>query len=45
MRLDYILCTEPLKDKIKDVIVDLWPRRRRTPKPSDHTPIIAEFDI
>lgn len=45
MRLDYILCSEPLKDKIKDVIVDLWPRRRRTPKPSDHAPIIAEFDI
>jgi len=45
MRLDYILCSEPLKEKIKDVIVDLWPRRRRTPKPSDHAPIIAEFDI
>ena len=45
MRLDYILCSKPLKDKLKDITVDLWPRRRRTPKPSDHAPIIAEFGI
>ncbi len=45
MRIDYILCTKPLLDKLIDVEVDLWPRRRRTPKPSDHAPVIATFDI
>ena len=41
MRIDYVLCTEPLLAKIKDVEVDLWPRRRRIPKPSDHAPVIV----
>jgi exodeoxyribonuclease-3 len=41
MRIDYALCTEPLLAKFEDVEVDLWPRRRRTPKPSDHAPVIA----
>lgn len=43
MRLDYILCTKPLVDRLKDVEVDLWPRRRRTPTPSDHAPTIGTF--
>ncbi len=41
MRIDYILCTRPVLPTITDVEVDLWPRRRRTPKPSDHAPVIA----
>ncbi len=41
MRIDYILVTDCLKDKIKDVYVDMWPRKRRTPKPSDHAPVIG----
>ncbi len=45
MRLDYILCTKPLLNNLKDVYVDLWPRRRRTPKPSDHAPLIADFNF
>lgn len=45
MRIDYILCTEALVNKLKDVEVDLWPRRRRTPKPSDHAPVVGTFDI
>ncbi len=45
MRLDYILCTKPLLGKLNDVFVDLWPRRRRTPKPSDHAPLIADFQL
>lgn len=45
MRIDYIFCTKPLIEKLKDVEVDLWPRRRRKPTPSDHAPIIAEFEI
>ena len=45
MRIDYILCTKPLLEKLIDVEVDLWPRRRRKPTPSDHAPVIASFDI
>jgi len=41
MRIDYLLCTRPVLTAITDIEVDLWPRRRRTPKPSDHTPLIA----
>lgn len=41
MRIDYILCTESLLDTVDTVDVDLWPRKRREPKPSDHAPLIA----
>jgi exodeoxyribonuclease-3 len=41
MRIDYILGTKSLLPQIDTVEVDLWPRRRRTPKPSDHAPLIA----
>jgi exodeoxyribonuclease-3 len=41
MRIDHALCTQPLITKIKEAEVDLWPRRRRTPKPSDHAPMIV----
>ena len=45
MRIDYILVTEPLKKKVKEVYVDLWPRKRRTPKPSDHAPVVGVFEL
>ncbi len=45
MRIDYVLCTNPLIEKIKNMEVDLWPRKRRTPKPSDHAPLIATLDV
>lgn len=45
MRIDYALCTASLLSQIKDLEVDLWPRRRRNPKPSDHAPVIATLDI
>jgi len=45
MRIDYVLCTEPLLKKVKGIEVDLWPRKRRAPKPSDHAPLIASFDL
>jgi exodeoxyribonuclease-3 len=45
MRIDYILCTKPFISVLQDVQVDLWPRRRRTPKPSDHAPVIGTFKI
>ena len=44
MRIDYFLHTEPLKDKVKMIEVDIWPRRRRTPKPSDHAPVVVTLD-
>lgn len=43
MRIDYILCTEPLIPKIKNIEVDIWPRKRRKPTPSDHAPLVADL--
>ncbi len=45
MRIDYILCTAPLLPLLQDVEIDLWPRRRRQPTPSDHAPVVATFDL
>ncbi len=45
MRIDYIFVTEPLKDKLRDVFVDLWPRKRRKPKPSDHAPVVGILEL
>lgn len=45
MRIDYVLTSEPLINSVKDMEVDLWPRRRRSPKPSDHAPVIVTFDF
>lgn len=43
MRIDYILGTDSLLEKIKGIEVDLWPRKRRKPTPSDHAPLIIEL--
>lgn len=40
MRIDYALCTAPILDRITEAAVDLWPRKRRSPTPSDHAPLI-----
>ena len=45
MRIDYVLCTKSLVDKIREIDVDLWPRRRRTPKPSDHAPVTMTLEL
>ena len=45
MRLDYVLCTRPLLERIHRVEVDLWARTRRKPKPSDHAPVIIELHV
>jgi exodeoxyribonuclease-3 len=42
-RLDYILTTKPLAEKSKNAWIDIEPRMRE--RPSDHTFLIAEFDI
>ncbi len=44
MRIDYILASDPMKDRCQEIVVDLWTRRRRSPKPSDHAPIVATFE-
>jgi exodeoxyribonuclease-3 len=42
-RVDHILATAPLAQKSVDCYIDLEPRKAE--KPSDHTPIMAEFKI
>lgn len=42
-RIDYIAATRPLAVKSKSIIVDIKPRLLE--KPSDHTFLVAEFDI
>lgn len=44
MRIDYILLTKSTVDFIKDIEVDLWPRKQRKPTPSDHAPVIVSLD-
>jgi len=45
LRLDYILVTKSLFKKFKDVEILTSIRRKRKPTPSDHVPVIAEFNI
>lgn len=42
-RIDYILVTSPLAEKSKGVWIDTEPRTRQ--KPSDHTFLVAEFNL
>ncbi len=43
MRLDHILITEPLIDKLEDIWVEKTPRAWK--KPSDHAPLLAKFNF
>ncbi len=43
MRLDYILADDALCGDLEKIEVDLWTRRRRSPTPSDHAPVVATF--
>ena len=45
MRIDYILATEAVIKACKEIKVDLWTRRRRSPTPSDHAPLVGMLDI
>ena len=42
-RLDHIMATKPLSEKSIACYIDKAPRL--LPRPSDHTPIIAEFNL
>jgi len=45
LRLDYILVSPPLFKKFKNIEILTSIRRKRKPTPSDHVPVIAEFNI
>lgn len=42
LRIDYVLVTRPLLDVCHEVRIDLEPRR--ADKPSDHAPVVVDFD-
>ncbi len=44
MRIDYILANDTMCKECTSVEVDLWTRRRRSPTPSDHAPVVAVFE-
>lgn len=44
MRIDYVLCSAPLLKRTTGIEVDLWPRKRRSPTPSDHAPLILSLE-
>lgn len=43
MRIDHILASAPLADKCLSCTVDTTPRKLE--RPSDHAPVVAEFDL
>ena len=42
-RIDHLLATKPLAARCVDCAIDLGPRK--LPKPSDHTPLVGEFEL
>jgi len=44
MRIDYALATAPLLERTRGIGVDLWPRKRRSPTPSDHAPLFLTLN-
>jgi exodeoxyribonuclease-3 len=42
LRLDYMLVTKPVLNKINDIYIDFTPRT--LPSPSDHTPLVMELN-
>ncbi|MBF0319155.1 MAG: exodeoxyribonuclease III [Nitrospirae bacterium] len=45
MRIDYVLASAQALKITKDIGVDLWPRRKKTPTPSDHAPLNVEVEV
>ena len=43
LRIDHILASPPLRDQCRACRIDIEPRRLE--RPSDHAPIVAEFDL
>ncbi|MBN1297050.1 exodeoxyribonuclease III [bacterium] len=44
-RIDHILGTRAMLTRSQDAWIDLEPRKRAEPKPSDHTFMCADFDV
>ncbi len=44
MRIDHLLVSPAALPFLREVEVDLWPRRKNKIKPSDHAPLIGAFD-
>ncbi len=42
LRIDLVLCTDELSEALTSAYIDLEPRKKE--RPSDHTPVVAEFD-
>jgi len=43
LRIDYILVSEALKSSVTSCVIDKAPRKNE--RPSDHVPVLAEFDL
>jgi exodeoxyribonuclease III len=43
LRIDHILCSAALAERCRRCIIDAAPRARE--RPSDHAPVLAEFDL
>lgn len=43
MRIDYILVTPSLFERVISIDIDMWPRRRKNPTPSDHAPVFIKL--
>ena len=43
LRIDYILVSDTLKPAVKSCVIDKLPRKNE--RPSDHVPVIAEFNL
>lgn len=43
LRIDYILVSDTLKPAVTSCVIDKLPRKNE--RPSDHVPVIAEFDL
>lgn len=42
LRIDLVLCTDELSEALTSAYIDLAPRKKD--RPSDHTPVVAEFE-
>lgn len=43
LRIDHILCSEPLYEGVSSCMIDVEPRRLE--RPSDHAPVVAEITV
>jgi exonuclease III len=45
LRIDLLLATRPLIDRVREVTIDRdWRKKQEGRTPSDHTPVIVDLD-